>query len=117
PAVGTLVASSSTLTDAIHLSKSGRAAFLRSSVFALIASTSFESASQRLRSSLRGTNMIGGVSLTFPSIARCVVLLKNADIAEKSFCLIGSNLWLWQTAQPAVSPIHTWDVVSVRSRA
>ncbi len=29
----------------------------------------------------------------------------------------GSNLWSWQTAQPAVNPSHTWPSVSVRSRA
>ncbi len=39
---------------------------------------SFPSASQRGRSSGRGTMMTGGVSLMFPSIAACVVLLKNA---------------------------------------
>ena len=35
---------------------------------------------QRLRSSgVPATNITGGVSLTLPSIAACVVLLKNAD--------------------------------------
>ncbi len=31
--------------------------------------------------------------------------------------MIGSNLWSWQTAQLAVRPIQTAEVVSVRSRA
>lgn len=80
PLVGTLLPRSSAFTRVSHWSKSPRAARLRASARAVTAATSFDSTSHRDRSSGRGTKTAGGVLLTFPSIARWVVLLKNADI-------------------------------------
>src|SRR5207244_13239927 len=62
-----------------HESKSFRAAFLRSSALFLAAVLSLGKVFQRLRSSIFGTTTIGGVSFAFPSIAFCVVLLKQAE--------------------------------------
>ena len=61
-----------------HFSNPGLAPARRASSFALPSASSFCTAAHRFRSSGRGTGMVGGVSLMFPSIARWVVLLKNA---------------------------------------
>ncbi len=53
--------------------------FLRSRSLARMVSSSLLIVSQRGRSSGFGNVRMGGVFGTFPSIARCVVLLNNAE--------------------------------------
>ena len=64
-----------------HLSNSGRAAVRRASSLSRRAASCSLIATNRARSSGRGTGIIGGVFWMLPSIAFCVVLLKNADSA------------------------------------
>ena len=60
-------------------SNSLRAADFRAATAAFAGGIAFSSSANRGRSSTRGTGKIGGVSWMLPSIADCVVLLKNAE--------------------------------------
>ena len=74
-----MAAKVSAVEEARYLSNSGRAACLRASNSFFTTADSASSVSHRGRSSIRGTKTVGGVSLTLPSIAAWVVLLKKAE--------------------------------------